>query len=317
MMHRIRLRLGLSGERHGKRASAAVVPAAKRTADRCPAGAAYWTGASAGLEARAPIAASPTRLTRSLLVLAIAAVSVGPNVRSGHSREVIFRDTFDNHPDGATMAGAVPEIGDSWTRLTGAPELQVVQSAVSRGGKSLRITRPARGFQGLRGECDPRACRLRPNIQIAIRADFYREDDKQAARISLAPFGRSGFKPAIWAKAEGNFAVWSSEDGSEWRGKWIDTGHCIGHGWQTVEIVITWGEETKRFVRGRYDVYITRHEGHSLGPLSRTRIAHDVPALGVPVNTLLHMGIDSYDYQQEHRESVTYWDNVIMEVGSK
>ena len=249
---------------------------------------------------------------RFFLALAVLSSVIGFPYRETCCGEIVFRDTFDRHPEGATMAGAVPEIGDSWTRLTGGPELQVVQSAVSRGGKALRITRLAHGFQALRGECDPRSCRLRPDIQVAIGADFYRTDDRQAARISLVPFGRSGFKPAVWAKAEGNFAVWSSNDGSEWRGKWIDTGQPGGHGWQTIEIVITWGQETKRWVRGTYDVYITRHEGHSLGPLPRTRIAHDVPTLGVPINTLLHVGIDNYDYQQEHRGSVTYWDNVIV-----
>jgi len=150
-------------------------------------------------------------------------------------------------------------------------------------------------------------------MQTTIRADFCRTDDKQAARIALVPFGLSGFKPAAWAQADGAFMVWSSLNGSEWRGKWVDTGQPAGTGWQTIEIVITWGDATKRRVRGTYDVYVTRHNGHSLGPQSRTRIAQGVPTLSVPVDTLLHVGIDNYDYKQEHSASVTYWDNVIVE----
>ena len=252
-------------------------------------------------------------MMRSLSALATAALFVGLLALAGRGGEVIFRDTFDHHPEGATMAGAVPEVGDCWTRLAGAPELQVVQSAISRGGRALRITRPPDGFQALRGDCDPRAGRLRPHTRIAIRADFCRRDEKQAARLSLAPFGWPGFKPAVWAKAEGNFMVWSSAEGSEWRGKWIDTGQRVGHGWVTIEMVITWGRESKGRIRGAYDVYLTRHAEHSLGVLPRTRIAHRMPTLDVPVNTVLGVGIDNYDYQQEHRRSVTYWDNVIVE----
>jgi len=39
-----------------------------------------------------------------------------------------FLDSFGKHTGGSSLAGAIPEIGDSWTVLEGAFERQFVQS---------------------------------------------------------------------------------------------------------------------------------------------------------------------------------------------
>jgi len=221
-----------------------------------------------------------------------------------------FLDTFDGHGEGSSLAGAIPKTGDSWTVEEGAFERQLVQSKVSRTGKALRLTRIRGEKQVLRGESDPRTARLTPGCSTILRADFYRADPTQAARLVLTPMGWPGFKPCIWMSANGAFQVWSCIGGSEWRGRWVDTGVVAGHGvWCTLEIAARWGEKGKNGrIEGVYDAFVTRHTPGK--PPVRTRIAENIPTPGWPENAWVQLVLENYDYKQEETGSVTFWDNV-------
>jgi len=235
-------------------------------------------------------------------------------VSAGLFAATAFRDTFDGHPEGSSLAGAIPEIGDSWTVEEGVSERQLVQAKVSRSGKALRLTRVQGEKQVLRGESDPRTARLTPGCTTILRADFYRPDSVQAGRLMLTPMGWPGFKPCIWAPADGTLQVWSCTDGSEWRGRWIDTGVEVGHGiWCTLKIAARWGEKgTNGRIEGVYDAFVTQHRPGQ-DPV-HTRIAESVPTPGWPANTWVQFVIENYDYRQEETGSETFWDNVELVV---
>ena len=225
----------------------------------------------------------------------------------------VFLDTFDTHENGASLAGAIPEVGDSWTVEEGAFERQLVQPEVCKEGKALRLTRIQGEKQRLRGEADPVGARLKPGCTIALRADFLRADPAQAGRLVLTPMGMSGFKPCIWMKANGSFHVWSCT-GSEWQGKWVDTGVAVGSGvWCTLEIEARYGaKQPNGRIAGVYDAFATRHTPGQ-NPV-RTCIAKDIPAAGWASNAWVHFIIENYDYQQEETGSETFWDNVELRV---
>lgn len=228
--------------------------------------------------------------------------------------DTVFRDSFDQHVDGSSLGGAIPEIGDSWTVEEGAFERQLVQSKVTRSGNALKLTRVQGEKQVLRGETAPRTARLTPGCSMILRADLYRADPKQAGRLMLSPMGWPGFKPCIWAQANGTFQVWSCTGGNEWRGRWVDTGAKAGYGvWWTLEIAVRWnaGKEKGR-IEGVYDAFVTRHLPEQT-PV-RTRIAHDIPTPGWPENAWVHLVIENYDYQQEETGSETFWDNIELNV---
>lgn len=242
------------------------------------------------------------------LVLGLAALCL---IQAAVLGATAFRDRFDGHPEGSSLAGAIPEVGDSWTVEEGAFERQLVQTEMNRAGNALRLTRVRGEKQVLRGESDPRTARLTPGCSTILRADFWRADPGQAARLMLTPMGWPGFKPCIWAPANGTFQVWSCEGGSEWRGRWVDTGLQVGHGvWWTLEIAARWGQEGKiGRIEGVYDAFVTRHTPGQQDPV-RTCIAEDVPTPGWPANGWVQLVVENYDYQQEDTGSVTFWDNV-------
>lgn len=255
---------------------------------------------------------SPVQISSQPLAIGLAALLCLGS--TGLSAAIAFRDTFDEHADGSSLAGAIPEIGDSWTVEEGAFDRQLVQSRVVRSGNALRLTRVKGEKQVLRGESDPRTARLTPGCSTTLQADFYRADPAQAGRLVLTPMGWPGFKPAIWAPANGTFQVWSCTDGSEWRGRWVDTGVEAGHGvWWTLEIAAGWGEQGKNGrIEGVYDAFVTRHTPGQ-DPV-RTRIAEGVPTPGWPTGKWVQFVIENYDYQQEETGSETFWDNVELVV---
>jgi len=250
---------------------------------------------------------------RGPLCLGFAAFCLGP-AAAVVLAATAFLDTFDRHAEGSSLAGAIPETGDSWTVEEGAFERQLVQSGVSRAGKALRLTRVRGEKQVLRGESDPRTARLTPGCTTILRADFYREDPAQAARLMLTPMGWPGFKPCIWVPANGTFHVWSCDGGNEWRGRWIDTGVEAGHGeWWSLEIAARWGEKGDNGrIEGVYDAFVTRHVPGK-DPV-RTRMAENTPTPGWPADKWVQLVVENYDFQQEEAGSVTFWDNVKLVV---
>jgi hypothetical protein len=223
---------------------------------------------------------------------------------------VTFQDSFETHAPGDTVGGGVPETGDSWTRLAGEPDNMTVQNGVGiNGSQAVRFTRPPGAQQAVRGECDPRTGRIQPHTQTTIHADVFLKNTDQSARLALEPRGYPGFKPTVWMKPGGAIEIWESRDGSEWRGKWVDTGAKTHAGWQTIDIVITWGPEHNRRIEGTYSVTIAHHQNRNENGTPKC-IAENIPTLAVPVNTLLDVMIDTTDYGNTQTPGDTVWDDV-------
>lgn len=229
---------------------------------------------------------------------------------------IAFLDTFERHAESASLAGAIPEIGDSWTREEGAPERQIVRSDGSLSGRALRLERRPGEKQVLRGETDPRTARLQAGGMAVLRAVWRQDEPAQGACLTLTPFGWSGFKPSVWARPGGTYHVWASEGGSEWRGRWIDTGvHPSVGAWETIEISARWDEEQNGRVQGLYEVWITRRPGETgEGTPVRERIAADVPTAAWPAGRWLHVMIENRAFEIADRAAVTWWDRVELEV---
>jgi len=227
---------------------------------------------------------------------------------------VFFSDSFDQHKEGSTGAGAIPDIGDSWTREEGGLFLYTIQKQYSKSGNALCIKKPAGEKAVLRGESDPVKGRLAGGVTIVLKVDLYYTKAGQGARLTLTPFGWPGFKPSVWLNPDGFFYIWVNEGGNEWKGRWQKTEiQQIPGIWQTIEMTFKFGNEDKGRVPGVYDIILQLPSNSKKNEKGQEiSLARDVPVPLWPVKSWLHVQIENYEYQSRDTETVTYWDNVIM-----
>lgn len=218
-------------------------------------------------------------------------------------------DAFDSGFNGQRLDAHTPDTGMVWEVLYGEPELQVLQDAVARDGLALELRRPLNTTlsHGVRMSGHLYDTAVAELTQVTVSADWLRPDDDTFAWLVL-DVGHANIheNPAVIAHTTGTYWVTSAEGT-------IDTGVAIGsEGWETLEILVTWGVAEGDTVEGAYDVYLTREAGNTLGELERVLIASNI---AIPATDLASMQrLTLLNDAHVTVDAVTYWDNIAVRV---
>ncbi|MCC6681121.1 MAG: HEAT repeat domain-containing protein [Phycisphaeraceae bacterium] len=217
-------------------------------------------------------------------------------------------DSFEDAPVGQMVTQHSPDAGTLWQVVYGDPSDQTI---VSREGQKVLELRRRQGtgthLVRLTGHLyDASVAEL---TRVTVKADWLREDDETFGRMVL-DLGHTGAtrNPSIIMHTNGNYWVLTGDSA-------IDTGVPIGEdGWETIEMVLTWGVADGDAVEGTYDVYLSRDAGNSLGALARQLIADDIAVATTNVTTLQQL--DLLNDAKLTGDTVTFWDNILVKIAS-
>lgn len=217
-------------------------------------------------------------------------------------------DSFDSATNGQTLSSYSPEVGESWEVIYGDPNLQIIQSNVTNGdGMALELRREQNNTtsHGVRMAGHVYDGGVSEQTTVTLRADWMRDDANTFAWMILDLGGATADKnPAIIAHTQGNYWV-TSPEGT------INTGVAVGmDGWETLELVLTWGIAENDMVQGMYDVYLTRDAENTLGKLDRMLIAEGISVSATEIGTLQQLVLLNDD--NPFGDAVTYWDNISL-----
>jgi hypothetical protein len=220
-------------------------------------------------------------------------------------------DSFNLKAEGSLIHNQKAEIGQTWLVTQGNSADQVVQSAVNNGGRALRAIRRAGGSHEIRLAGDAWDAQAAEISLVTAKADWLRNGALDAAAFGL-DIG-AGIEAQISVDANSNYRVWQT-DGSASGGSYLQTNVQAGvGGWETIEIALTWNAANGSLLTGTYDVFLSRDSANSLGQMSRTMIAQDVPVHSVSERTLQQLFISNQPNGAS--DVTTWWDNVSLTVG--
>jgi hypothetical protein len=218
-------------------------------------------------------------------------------------------DTFDSASNGQTLASYTPDTGQQWEVLYGDPNLQIIQDQVAQSGMAMELRRAfnSPGSHGVRLTGHLYDAAVAEQTIVTAKGDWLR-DDTDTFGWFILDVGHASVvnNPAVIMHTTGTY--WVTEGGGAW-----DTGVPIGsEGWETLEIVITWGIAEDDAVTGTYDVFLTRDADNTLGLLDRMLIADDVAVLSTDLASLQRLTL--LNDANAYGDAVTWWDNILVRV---
>lgn len=220
-------------------------------------------------------------------------------------------DSFDLKAENSLIHNQKAEIGQTWFVTQGNSVDQTVQSAVSNGGKALKTVRRAGGSHELRLAGDAWDAVAAEISLVRAKGDWLRTSSSDLTAFGL-DIG-AGIEAQISIDANSNYRVWQT-DGTANGGQYLQTNVQAGvGGWETIEIALTWNAASGTTLTGTYDVFLSRDASSSLGALTRTRIANDVPVHSVPERTVQQLFISNQP--NAALDVTTYWDNISLSIG--
>lgn len=218
-------------------------------------------------------------------------------------------DAFDAATPGQKLASHTPDTGIDWDVVYGNPDLQIIQSQVARDGLALELRREFNSTtsHGVRMTGHLYDAAVAEQTRVTVTADWLRPDDATFGWMIL-DLGHAGpaDNPAVIAHTSGTYWV-TSPTGT------LDTGVAIGsEGWETLELVLTWGIAEGDVVEGTYDVFLTRDADNTLGALERLLIADDIAVRATDLASLQSLLL--LNDAHATGDAVTYWDNIVVSV---
>jgi len=221
-------------------------------------------------------------------------------------------DTFDLKANGSQIHTQKAQVGQTWQVTQGNLADQTVQSAISNGGNALKTIRRAGGSHDVRLSGDAWDAQAAELTLVTAKADW-----KRTSATDLTAFGIDigvGIEAQIMIDSNSNYRVWQTS-GPANSGTYLQTNVQAGvGGWETIEIALTFNIASGTTLTGSYDVYLSRDASSSLGALSRTLIADNVPVHSLSERTLQQLFISNQP--NGALDVTTYWDNVSLTVGA-
>ncbi len=218
-------------------------------------------------------------------------------------------DSFDSASNGQALASYTPDTGLQWEVLYGDPNLQILQDQVARSGMALELRREFNSStsNGVRLTGHLYDTAVAEQTVVTASTDWLREDTDTFGWFILDVGHDSVINnPAVIMHTSGTY--WVTDGGGA-----LDTGIPIGSvGWESLEIVLTWGIAEDDTVAGTYDVFLTRYEGNALGVLDRLLIADDMAVLATDLASLQQLIL--LNDANLFGDAVTYWDNILLHV---
>lgn len=215
-------------------------------------------------------------------------------------------DSFSAALSGQTLASYTPETGTRWRVLYGDPNEQTI---VTRDGNEvLRLHREYQSEDshavGMSGHMYDAA--VAEITQVTVKASWLREDANTHGGLELDLGHTDVNNPSVILHSTGTYWV-TTPTGT------IDTGFSMNvGGWDTLELVLTWGIAEGDFVNGTYDVFLSRPGDDTFSLLDRRIIAHDVPVGFTSLASLQQLII--YNDANAFGDAVTYWDDILVRV---
>lgn len=222
------------------------------------------------------------------------------------------QDTFDAKSEGSQINNQAAQVGQTWLVTQGTSADQVVQSAISRSGKALKAVRRAGGAHEIRLAGDSWDAVAAEISTVTAKADWLRTSSSDLTAFGL-DIG-AGIEAQISVDSNSFYRVWQT-NGTANGGTYLQTNVQAGvGGWETIEIALTYNPVSGTTLSGTYDVFLSRDEQSSLGRLSRTMIAENVPIHTLAERTLQQLFISNQP--NGALDVTTYWDNVSLSVGA-
>ena len=222
---------------------------------------------------------------------------------------VAIQDGFDGSPSGTLLVNHDQTIGEGWSVESGAdPNMQDIQSAYSNGGNALRLFRPASSgtSHAVRASGHLYDASVAELTRVTMKADWLRRDGDESALMTLDLGGAQSIDPTIFANSDGKYWVNSASG-------WVNTNVMVGQdGWESIELVLSWGIAANDAVQGTFDVFLTRDAQNLLGALSRTLIADNIAVSSTGLASAMDIMISNQPGGVG--DVVTYWDNVSLRV---
>ncbi len=221
-------------------------------------------------------------------------------------------DSFDTKPNGTLINSQPAQIGQTWLVTQGTPADQVVQSTISRSGNALKTVRRAGGSHEVRLTSDAWDGVAAEISTVTAKADWLRTstNDLTAFGIDIG----AGIEAQISVDANSFYRVWQT-NGTANGGTYLQTNVPAGvGGWESIEIALTYNSVSGTTLSGTYDVFLSRDALGSLGAMSRTMIAENVPIHTLAERTLQNLFISNQP--NGALDVTTYWDNVSLSVGA-
>jgi len=221
-------------------------------------------------------------------------------------------ETFDLKAQGSQIHNQKAQAGQTWLVTQGILADQTVQSTINNGGKALKTIRRSGGVHEIKLAGDAWDAAAAEISLVTAKADWYR-----TSTSDLTAFGIDvgvGIEAQISIDPNSFYRVWQT-NGSANGGTYLNTNVQAGTGgWESVEIALTYSAATGTTLVGTYDVFLSRDANSSLGAMSRTMIAENVPVHSLTERTVQQLFISNQP--NGALDVTTYWDNISLSVGA-
>jgi|GEM_PF-1775747 len=222
-------------------------------------------------------------------------------------------DTFDLKTEASQIHNQKAQIGQTWLVTQGNVADQTVQSTISNGGKALKTIRRSGGSHEIKLAGDSWDAAAAEISLVTAKADWYRTSSTDVTSFGI-DVGVGTEAQIIIDPVDSRYKVWQTS-GSASGGTYVPTTATAGTGgWESVEIALTWSVATGTTLVGTYDVFLSRDANSSLGALSRTMIAENVPVHSLTERTVQQLFISNQ--ANGALDVTTYWDNISLSVGA-
>jgi PEP-CTERM motif len=213
-------------------------------------------------------------------ILSAAVVLTGLGGQAYGVPVTVFEDAFETHTIGDQLNGPpylTPPVGEwGFTVVAVSPDQTIQADPDGGGGQSLRTTRPGTGNGSNPGFQTARTLSaVEADTIVTVKWDWFRADSGVSGAVQGLFLGGGLFADASVDINGTTQELRSKNSGTTGLG--VSSGWG---GWESLEMVITFGPDILGQTAATYDLFFERLAGNSQGVLPQTQLLNDEPIAG-------------------------------------